>query len=74
MGMNKKPNPSIVIGSEDGGKIPVVIGKCPSCGVGDRSLIIIDFIKAKQPETENVVYLRCLCCDTILRRKVRDFI
>lgn len=73
--MTKKQPHEIFIGAEDGGRIPVVIGKCPGCGVGERSLIIIDFISnPKQSVTHNVVYLKCLCCDQVFQKKIIDVI
>ena len=41
-----------------------VVGECPSCQTGDRSLIITDFVQNFFSSTQSTVYMRCLACDT----------
>jgi len=41
-----------------------VVGECPSCQTGERSLIITDFIQNFFSSTQSTVYMRCIACDT----------
>ena len=44
----------IILGSEKGSSLPVVVGKCPSCGLGDRSLVLVDFKHNKVLERQKI--------------------
>lgn len=54
------------------GNVPAVIGDCPSCGAGDRTMILIDYVRNLKSDIDSTVYLKCLCCSTIHQRKVKD--
>ena len=41
-----------------------VVGECPSCHTGDRSLIIIDFVHNFFSRTSSTVYMKCIVCET----------
>jgi len=56
------------------GNLPVVIGDCPSCGSGDRSMILIDYVPNLKNSIDSTVYLKCICCNTIHQRKVKDLV
>jgi len=63
-------NKDIVIATERGSSLPVVLGNCPSCDSGDRSLVLIDFVpNGVQPEF-STVYFKCLCCMTVTQKRV----
>ena len=63
-------NNSIKIATEYGNDLPVVIGDCTSCGSGDRSLVLIDFVpNGHQPEY-STIYFKCLCCMNIIQKRV----
>lgn len=67
----QKSNTIIVVAD---GSLPVVIGDCPSCGAGDRSLILIDYVPNLKNDIDSSVYLKCICCNTIHQRKVKDLV
>jgi len=63
-------NNEILIGTEGGSNLPVVIGNCPSCNSGPRSLILLDFVpNLRMPEYGNL-YLKCMKCFTITQKRV----
>jgi len=65
-------NDDIKVCSEVGSNVPAVVGNCPSCGLGDRSLIIIDFVRNTQLPEHSTVYLKCMGCSTITQKKIID--
>jgi hypothetical protein len=63
-------NKELKICGEIGSNLPIVVGDCPHCGLGDRSLILIDFVpNGHQPE-HSTIYFRCIGCSTITQKKV----
>ena len=69
MTANKHTSESIFVADENG--LPVIIGRCPSCKRGTRSLILVDFVP-KAKANASSVYLRCLCCSSIHHRQIKD--
>jgi len=66
----QQSNELIRICSEVGSNVPVVIGHCPNCGSGDRSMVLIDFVpNGHQPE-HSTLYIKCLVCTTITQKKI----
>lgn len=47
-----------------------VVGECPSCHRGDRSLIIVDFIPNYFSSISSTVYMKCITCDTTYESQV----
>ena len=41
-----------------------VVGECPSCQIGTRSLIITDFIQNFYTSTKGIVCMKCIVCET----------
>lgn len=52
--------------------IPIVIGKCPSCHAGDRSLILIDYVHNPHYEGKSTVYMKCMACFGVFQRTIRE--
>lgn len=52
--------------------IPSVVGNCPSCKKGDRSMILIDFVPNRSRYEFSTVYLRCICCNTVHQKQIRE--
>ena len=52
--------------------IPSVVGNCPTCGMGDRTLVLIDFIPSKTHYELSKLYLRCICCSTIHQKQIKE--
>ena len=61
---------TIHIAVEGKSTLPVVLGNCPSCGSGERSLILIDFVPNGQRPKYSTVYFKCICCMSITQKKV----
>ena len=63
---------AIKIATEGGSSLPVVVGNCPSCGAGDRSMVLIDFVPNGHRPEHSTVYFKCLCCLSLTQKKVCD--
>lgn len=62
----------IKVCAEAGSNIPVVIGNCPKCGSGDRSLILTNFaLNGRNPQA-SMVYLKCIACLSVIEKKIID--
>jgi hypothetical protein len=47
-----------------------VVGECPSCCRGDRSLVIVDFVPNYFSSISSTVFMKCLTCDTTYESQV----
>jgi len=47
-----------------------VVGQCPSCHRGERSLIIVDFLPSPFSSISSTVYMKCIVCDTTYESQV----
>jgi hypothetical protein len=54
------------------GSLPVVLGDCPNCKLGPRSLILIDFVPNLGKPDNSTVYLKCISCNSIHQRKIKE--
>ena len=54
------------------GSLPVVIGDCPRCGVGDRSLILIDYVHNPLHEDRSTVYIKCVACTQVFQTNITE--
>ena len=62
----------IKVCAEAGSNIPVVIGNCPKCGSGDRSLILTNFaLNGRNPQA-SMVYFKCIACLSVIEKKIID--
>lgn len=59
----------IYFGAEKDG-LPVIVGKCPKCNNGDRSLILTDFIPNPFKPENGALFIQCMCCNTMYKRRV----
>lgn len=41
--------------------VPVIVGNCPTCNTGSRSLILIDYNK-KSKYNNDLLHIKCACC------------
>ena len=56
--------------SEVGSNVPIVLGHCPQCGLGNRTMILIDYVpNGYQPE-HSTLYFKCINCSTITQKKI----
>lgn len=65
-------NKDIVIGTEGGSNLPVVVGNCPSCGSGPRSLVLLDFVPNLRNPEFGALYFKCVSCFSITQKKVSE--
>lgn len=42
--------------------MPMIIGECSKCQTGDRSLVIINYMKNNHGEHLNMVKIKCISC------------
>lgn len=63
-------NKGIVIGTEGGSNLPVVVGNCPSCSSGPRSLVLIDFVPNIRLPEYGTLYFKCIKCFNITQKRV----
>lgn len=63
-------NKGIVIATEGGSSLPVVLGNCPSCGNGDRTLVLIDFVPNGVSPEYSTIYFKCINCMSITQKRV----
>jgi hypothetical protein len=63
-------NPEQVIVGMDR-NVPVIQGSCPKCNIGNRSLILIDFVPNYTKSEDGIIYMKCMGCFTIYQTKVK---
>lgn len=60
---------NIVLATEKGSNLPVVVGSCPTCGLGTRSLVLIDYKHNKFFPDQGLINFQCIgCADIIIKR------
>ena len=52
--------------------VPSIIGECPMCQRGTRSLIIADFVPNRLSPIESTVYIKCIACLSLYQTKTKD--
>ena len=68
----QRSDEQIKVCSEIGSTVPVVIGNCPKCGSGDRSLILTNFaLNGRNPQA-SMVYFKCIACLSVIEKKIMD--
>lgn len=68
--MTSKPISDNIFVADEAG-LPVIIGECPTCRRGIRSLVLVDFVP-KARTAASSVYLRCVCCNSIHHKQIQD--
>jgi len=58
--------------SEAGSSVPVVVGECPACHLGDRSLILLGYLPSFMGPAHNELFFQCVCCNEITVRRVYE--
>ena len=56
----QKSDEGIRVCSEAGSNVPVVLGNCPKCGSGNRSLILTNFALNGRNPRASMVYFKCI--------------
>ena len=52
--------------------IPVIVGNCPSCGLGDRTLILVDYVRNPRNEDRSTVYVKCVACTSVFQTNITE--
>lgn len=60
----------IKVCSEAGSTIPIIVGNCPACGMGNRSLILMGFLPSISGPQFNELFFKCICCSEVTVRKL----
>ena len=68
----QKSDDDIRVCSEIGSTVPVVIGNCPKCGSGNRSLVLTNFaLNGKNPRA-SMVYFKCIACMSVIEKLITE--
>jgi hypothetical protein len=51
--------------------VPVIQGECPKCHIGNRSMILIDFVPNRFRAEDGIIYMKCLGCFNLYQTKVK---
>ena len=62
----------IIVASERGNPLPVVVGKCSHCGCGDRSLVLTQYLPNSYSPELGVMRFQCVKCFKSVHRRVCD--
>ena len=66
----QRSDEEIKVCAEPGSNVPVVIGNCPRCGSGNRSLILTNFaLNGRNPQA-SMVYFKCIACLSTIEKKI----
>ena len=66
----QRSDEQIKVCGEVGSNIPVVIGNCPNCGSGNRSLVLTNFaLNGRNPQA-SMVYFKCIVCLSTIEKNI----
>lgn len=54
------------------GNLPVVVGECPKCQNGDRSLVLVDYVHNPVHEDRSTVYIKCISCMGVFQSNIKE--
>ena len=70
--MQSQSDDRIKVCNEGGSNLPIVVGNCPKCGSGNRSLVLTNFaLNGLNPEA-STVYFKCIACLSLIEKKIID--
>jgi hypothetical protein len=68
----QRSDEQIRVCAEIGSNVPVVIGNCPKCGSGNRSLVLTNFaLNGRNPQA-SMVYFKCIACLGTIEKLIID--
>jgi hypothetical protein len=70
--MQRSDEQRIKVCAEPGSNVPVVVGDCPKCGSGKRSLVLTNFAMNGRNPQASMVYFKCLACMSVIEKKIID--
>jgi hypothetical protein len=62
----------IKVCAEPGSNVPVVIGSCPKCGSGNRSLVLTNFAMNGRNPQASMVYFKCIVCLSTIEKNILE--
>ena len=68
----QKNDDEIRVCSESGSNVPVVLGNCPKCGSGNRSLILTNFALNGRNPSASMVYFKCISCMSVIEKLITE--
>lgn len=67
--MEQRSN-KIRVCTEAGSGVPVVVGDCPACEMGDRTLILLGYLPSFMGPAYNELFFKCVCCQEVTVRRI----
>jgi len=58
--------------AEVGSTVPVVVGNCPKCGSGNRSLVLTNFALNGRNPSASMVYFKCIVCLSTIEKLITE--
>ena len=58
--------------AEVGSNVPVVLGYCPRCGSGNRSLVLTNFAMNGINPSASMIYFKCIACMSVIEKLLID--
>ena len=68
----QKSDENIRVCNELGSNLPVVVGNCPKCGSGNRSLILTNFALNGRNPRASMVYFKCIACMSTIGKLITE--
>ena len=68
----QKSDENIRVCNELGSNLPVVVGNCPKCGSGNRSLILTNFALNGRNPRASMVYFKCIACMSTIEKLITE--
>ena len=68
--MQSQSDNKIKICAEEGSSLPVVVGNCPICGSGNRSLVLTNFALNGRNPKASMIYFKCIACFNTIEKRI----
>ena len=68
----QRSDEQIRVCAEVGSNVPVVIGNCPKCGSGNRSLVLTNFAMNGINPSVSMVYFKCIACMSVIEKLITE--
>ena len=70
--MQRSEEQQIRVCNEHGSNLPVVVGNCPKCGSGNRSLVLTNFALNGRNPRASMIYFKCVACMSTIEKLLID--
>jgi hypothetical protein len=68
----QRSDEQIRVCAEAGSNVPVVVGNCPKCGSGNRSLVLTNFALNGRNPSASMVYFKCIACMSVIEKLITE--